>query len=105
MTNYLHGHNKIIVMGMLKNYLLTAYRNLLKSKVYSGLSILELAVGFVAAIFILLYVQNELSYDKHFQNHEHIYRIQSVFNIKDHEDRFALTALPLGPAFKQEFPK
>ncbi len=105
MDIFMRGHNKFIIMGILKNYLLTAYRNLLKSKVYSGLSILELAVGFAAAIFILLYVQNELSYDKHFQNHEHIYRIQSVFNIKDHEDRFALTALPLGPAFKQEFPE
>jgi putative ABC transport system permease protein len=104
-ANLRQGRNKFIVMGMLKNYLLTAYRNLMKSKVYSGLSILELAVGFAAAIFILLYAQNELGYDKHFQNHENIYRIQSVFNIKDHEDRFAVTALPLGPAFVQEFPE
>ncbi|MDP3473862.1 MAG: ABC transporter permease, partial [Algoriphagus sp.] len=49
---------------MFKNYLKIAYRNLVKNKVYSAINIFGLTLGFVCCILIMLYVKNELSYDK-----------------------------------------
>lgn len=58
---------------MLKNYLLIAWRNLLKNKIYSGISISGLAVGLAVSMLILLYVFHELSYDKFHKNADRIY--------------------------------
>lgn len=61
---------------MLKNYLTVALRNLLRYKAYSLINILGLAIGMTCCVLILLLVQDELSYDTHHQNANHIYRIQ-----------------------------
>ncbi len=90
---------------MIKNYLLSAYRNLVKTKFYSALNILGLGLGFTAIIFIMLYLRNETGYDRHHDQHQRVYRIQSEFAINENIDRFAVTALPLGPAFELEFPE
>jgi putative ABC transport system permease protein len=60
---------------MLKNYLKIAIRNLLRHKGYSLLNICGLAVGMAASILILLWVQNELSYDRFHANANQLYRI------------------------------
>ena len=49
---------------MFKNYFKTALRNLLKRKGYTFLNILGLAIGMACSLMILLYVQDELSYDQ-----------------------------------------
>ena len=49
---------------MLKNYLKIAFRNLRKNKGFSFINITLLAVGIACCIAIILYVKNELSYDK-----------------------------------------
>lgn len=90
---------------MLKNYLLSLYRNITRNRFYSILNITGLSVGIAAAIFILLYVQDELSYDKHNEKHERIYRIESDFNISNKHDKFAIVPIPMGPALKIEFPE
>lgn len=90
---------------MLKNYLKSAYRNIVRNKFYSFINILGLALGFTATIIILLYNQNELSYDKHNDKHERIYRLESHFTIAGKDDLFAVTSIPLGPAFKIEYPE
>jgi len=90
---------------MLKNYLLSLYRNITRNRFYSILNITGLSVGIASAIFILLYVQDELSYDKHNEKHERIYRIESDFNISNKHDRFAIVPIPMGPALKIEFPE
>ena len=89
---------------MLKNFLLSAFRNLLRNKFYTFLNILGLSIGLAAFIFILLYVRDEITYDKHHEKHERIYRIESDFNISNRHDRFAVVPVPMGPAFKLEFP-
>ncbi|MDX1587184.1 MAG: ABC transporter permease, partial [Balneolaceae bacterium] len=48
---------------MLSNYLKVAFRNILKKKYYSFLNLLGLSIGITAAILIMIYVQDELSYD------------------------------------------
>ncbi len=64
---------------MLKTYFKLAYRNIIKDKVYSIINITGLAIGLASSILILLWVQNELSYDKFHKNAGQIYRIASDF--------------------------
>jgi len=90
---------------MFKNYLLSLYRNIIRNKFYTVLNIIGLSIGIVVAIFILLYVQDELSYDKHNVNHERTYRVESDFTIGNKHDMFAIVPIPLGPALKIEFPE
>ncbi|HNQ82637.1 MAG TPA: ABC transporter permease, partial [Bacteroidales bacterium] len=90
---------------MFKNFLISAFRNLLRNKFYAFLNILGLSVGLAAFIFILIYVLDEINYDKHNEKHARIYRIESDFNISNRHDRFAIVPVPMGPAFKLEFPE
>ena len=90
---------------MFKNFIKVAFRNLLNKKFYSIINILGLSIGLTCTILIALFVQNELSYDKHHKNYKRIYRLESHFNIQESEDLFAATALPLGPALKLEYPQ
>ena len=60
---------------MLKNYLKIALRNLRRHKGYSFINITGLAVGLACVLLIVLYVQNELSYDTYHEQGDHIYRI------------------------------
>jgi putative ABC transport system permease protein len=90
---------------MLKNYLLTAWRNTTKDKFYTLLNILGLAIGLTAAIYIFLYVVDELTYDKSHLNHKRIYRLESHFVINGKDDLFAATQIPLGPTIKDEYPE
>lgn len=82
---------------MFKNYILVTVRNLKKNSTYSLLNIIGLAVGMAAFILIALYVQYELSFDRH---HEHAERIYRVIR----EGR-AFTPPPLGPELKDKIPE
>jgi putative ABC transport system permease protein len=60
---------------MFKNYLITAFRNLKRYKGYSFINLMGLAIGISCCIFILIYVQDEFSYDRYTDNYDQIYRI------------------------------
>ncbi|HPW63713.1 MAG TPA: ABC transporter permease, partial [Cyclobacteriaceae bacterium] len=60
---------------MLKNNLKIASRSLLKQKIYTIINVLGLAVGIASCLLIVLFIQNEFSYDKFFQDHDRIYRM------------------------------
>jgi ABC-type antimicrobial peptide transport system permease subunit len=60
---------------MIKNYFKIALRNIIRHKAYSTINILGLAIGMTCSILILLWVQNELSYDRFHVNANQIYRI------------------------------
>ena len=60
---------------MLRNYLMTALRNLARNRLYSGITILGLAIAFTAAILIGQFVRNELSYDHWIPGYQRIYKI------------------------------
>jgi putative ABC transport system permease protein len=60
---------------MLQTYFKLAYRNIIKDKAYSLINITGLAIGLASSILILLWVQNELSYDKFHRNANQVYRI------------------------------
>ena len=60
---------------MFKNYIKIALRNIKKYKAYSTINILGLAIGMACCILILVWVQNELSYNNFHENEENLYRI------------------------------
>jgi predicted permease len=60
---------------MLRNYFKIAFRNIIRHKAYSFLNISGLAIGMACSIFILLWVQNELSYDKNHADSERLFRL------------------------------
>ncbi|MBB6130918.1 ABC transporter permease [Mucilaginibacter lappiensis] len=79
---------------MLKTYFKLAYRNIIKDTAYSFINITGLAVGMASSILILLWVQNELSYDKFHKNADQIYRITCDFG--GSKDALNSAGLPLG---------
>ncbi len=90
---------------MLKNYFKIAFRNLFKNKVYSFINIFGLAIGLATCIVILLYVSHELSYDKHHQHSDRIYRVTSHIDFAGNFIELAATSAPMGPALKENFPE
>lgn len=88
---------------MFKNYLKTAFRNIIRNKVSSVINITGLAIGIASCILIFLYVQNELSYDKHHKNAGRIFRITTDFTLSGQFDRFALSSFMLAPTLKEDY--
>ncbi len=68
---------------MFRNYLKIARRDIIKFKVYSAINILGMAVGFTFFLLISLFIQDELSYDKFFENKDSIYRLVRIRNHPD----------------------
>lgn len=87
------------------NYLKLAWRNIFKQKGYSLINILGLTVGIAALILIYFYIQDELSYDQHWQDKDRIYRINESMNLSGQEDHFAPTNFNMSSTFEREFPE
>lgn len=62
-------------------------------------------MGLICTILIVLYLQDELSYDKYNVNYKRIVRLGSDFTLNGKRDRVATSPLPFGPTFEQEFPE
>lgn len=90
---------------MLKNYLTVAFRNLRDHKAYSFINIAGLAVGVACCMLILLYVLDELSYDRFNRNYDRIYRVVADLKMEGREVDMATTPAPVGPALVSEFPE
>ncbi len=90
---------------MLMNYLSIAIRNLKKYKAFSFINIVGLAVGIACCIAIILYVQNELSYDKFNKNADQIYRVHLQGRINNNEINMAMSPAPMGAVIKHDFPE
>src|ERR1700710_2339971 len=65
---------------MIKNYLKTTWRNLIRNKSFSAINILGLALGLVFSLLILLWVQNELSVDGFHKNSSQLYTVYERVN-------------------------
>ncbi len=90
---------------MIKNYLLIAFRNLRRNKVFSAINILGLSIGMASAILILLWIQNEVSYD---QFHAKKDRLYMMYNLdKFNGELWAWNSTPkiLAPTLKREYPE
>ena len=90
---------------MIKNYLTVAIRNIARNKTFSAINILGLAIGMACCILILLYVQDELSYDQHHEHAHRIYRVASESKVAGVLSQYAVTSLPMGPALVKAYPE
>ena len=86
---------------MLKNYFKIAFRNLTRHKAYSLLNISGLAIGMACSILILLWVQNELSYDRFHANAENLYRLTCNAG----EFKAAVSPAGMGAGLQSEMPE
>jgi putative ABC transport system permease protein len=93
-------------LTMISNYLKIAARNIKKYKTYSFINITGLAIGMACVILILLFIQDELSYDRFHEKADRIYRIVDSFDVSGGFERdFAFTSAPFAPTLKQDFPE
>jgi len=88
---------------MLHNYLITALRNFARHKLYSFINIVGLTVGLTCAIFIILFVRDELSYDKWIPNTQNVYRIRGFWHTPPVDA--ALAPFPVAGAAAAEIPE
>lgn len=89
---------------MLKNYIKTAWRNLIRNKFYSVINIAGLTMGLAVGILILLWVQDELSFDSFHKNASNIYRMELFGGTGASKQIWSVTVAPMGPLAKQELP-
>lgn len=88
-----------------RSYLKLALRNLFKKNFYGLLNIFGLSVGFCSALFMSLYVLDQLSYDRHISNHENIYRVTTHVEMGAGNMNAAITSKSLGVVMKNEIPE
>ena len=91
---------------MFKNYFKTAWRNLMKHKTFSFIKVFSLAVGLVAAIFIFLWVMDEMSFDKFHANAKNIYCVMTNYKYPDGRiETYPATSALLKDAIRNEIPE
>ncbi|SHH88092.1 putative ABC transport system permease protein [Chryseolinea serpens] len=90
---------------MLKNLIIIAWRNIRKDKTYSAINILGLTIGITCSMFLLMYILDELSFDRYHANAPNIYRV--VSNIKEPDNAFtwAVAQQPLAPELRDNYPE
>jgi putative ABC transport system permease protein len=92
-------------LSMLKNYFKIAIRSFLSQKFYSLINTLGLALGTGACLLILLFVQDELSYEQEFENNKQIYRLVQDFPMGTHLSQSATVPFPNKNTMLEDFPE
>ena len=90
---------------MWKNFLLVTIRSITKNKAFNVINIAGLAIGLASAIFIILYILNEISYDRFYKRSEDIYRLYMDAKMADSEFKGAWNAPIMGPVLNEEIPE
>ncbi len=90
---------------MFRNYFKTAFRNLTKNKFYTSINIFGLAFGLATCILILLYVLDEMNFDKYNDNVKRIYRVNNEVKFGNNHLDLAVSDAVMGPTLLREFPQ
>jgi putative ABC transport system permease protein len=90
---------------MIKNFFLIAVRNIARHKVFTLINVTGLAVGLAASLLILLWVQDEFSFDNFNRNAEHIYRVEEDQFYSGARYHVTVTPEPSGPVWKEKIPE
>jgi putative ABC transport system permease protein len=91
---------------MIRNYVKTAWRNLIRGKSFSVINILGLTIGMAGAMLILLWIHNEISFDKFHSNKDNLYEVYGLgSNVDGKAVAIDVTSQPLGLALKQNYPE
>jgi len=92
-------------MSLFKNYLLSLVRHAIRDRFFFILNLLGLAMGITASILIFIYIKDQLTYDRHNENFERIYRLEGDFFINEKRDLTAIVQIPLAPTLHDEYPE
>lgn len=90
---------------MLKNYLKTALRIMVRQKAYSAINVAGLSVGIAATLLIIIYIADELGYDKMHRDAAQIYRVGFSGRLQGNEFVSATSPAPLGETMQKEIPE
>ena len=90
---------------MIKNLIKTALRHIRKHSGYSLLNVLGLTLGITSALFLIIYVSDELSYDRYHENADRIYRVSSKITEPDDQFTWNVAQIPMGPQVVQDYPE
>jgi len=90
---------------MLKNLIKTAIRNIGNNLGYSALNVLGLTLGLTSALFLIIYITDELSYDRYHENADRIYRVQSHITETDDEFTWILAQVPFAEQVQLDYPE
>ena len=90
---------------MLKNYVLIAWRNLLRYKGFSLVNVLGLAMGMACFLLIIMYVNDELSYDNFHEKSDQVYRVALERKYPDRARNYAQIPQSFGEAMQTEYPE
>ncbi len=90
---------------MLKNYIKTAFRSLLKQRIYTGINVVGLAVSIAACMLIVLYVKHEFSYDKFFPGGDRIYKMVLERKYPNHTTHYSVIPHSFAKAVQLDFPE
>ncbi|GAB4027666.1 ABC transporter permease [Spirosoma gilvum] len=89
---------------MLTNYLKIAWRGLLKNRLFTSLNLLGLATGLAVALLLILYVKDELQFDKYHTKVDRIYRVGLTATFDGKSMNWANAPNAVGPALKTDIP-
>ena len=95
------GYKNLNHYGMIKSYFKIGWRNLLSHKGFSFITIFGLAVGMTACALIMLYVVDEMSYDKHHKDGNNVFRI----GLQAKSNRGVAVSAPIAEGLKKDFPE
>jgi putative ABC transport system permease protein len=90
---------------MIKNYIKTAFRSLMKNKGFTFINVFGLALGLATCMLIVFYVFDELSYDKFNTNADRIYRVDNDIKFNGAPNSYAVAPAPMAAAMKNDFPE
>src|SRR6478735_2196094 len=90
---------------MLRNYIKTAFRSLIKQKIYTGINVIGLAVSISASLLIVLYVNHELSYDKFFPGANRIFKMVLERKYPNHVTHYSVVPHSFAKSMQQDFPE
>ena len=97
--------NHSIKLLMLRNYLIIAFRNLRKHSFYSFINIAGLAIGVAACLVIILFIMDELQYDRYNTKADRIYRIHNEIKFGGNHMLLTTTAAPTAQTLEQDYPE
>jgi putative ABC transport system permease protein len=89
---------------MLKMYLVIALRGLVRNMVYAATNILGLAIGIACCIAIMMYVENEVSFDRYHEHADRVFRVVADINVPGRTISPSGVATPVAPALKADIP-
>ncbi len=89
---------------MLRNYFIVALRNILKDKFYSLINVFGLMLGIASCVFIAIYVNDELSYDRFNSKADRTYRVIEFIETEGSGERSSSAPFPTGPTLAEDYP-